>query len=855
VSIKLDGILDERDWQTAPVATGFVQFSPREGQPAQRTEVRFLFDADALYVGVRMYDGLGAAGVWTQLVRRDANIDSDYFQLVLDTFHDHHGRAILAVNPSGVKRDLLGLGDTCCDISWDPVWDVVTRIDSLGWVAEIRLPFSQLRFPADSVQTWGLQMWRWVQRTNEYSMWVPWHQNEEGGPPRYGHLRDLRITARPKGAELLPYVVGRSTNEQSGDPADPFRVPHRADGRVGADIKYLLTSNLTLDATVNPDFGQVEVDPAVVNLSAFEAFFPEKRPFFVANSGLFDFGGINCHFCSNESPLTMFYSRRIGRSPQGASFASDGAQFGDVPENTTILGAAKITGRLADGTSIALLDAATRREYANLTSPGQAPFQREVEPFTNYFVGRVKHDFRGGDLALGGMLTSVARNLGDSALATRLNRHAEALGFDAQYWWGGHDYHLMAQVAVSQILGDTAAILLAQQSSARYFQRPDRGLGTNGLFSGALDPQATFLRGYAGYLRMAKDQGDWEWEATVNLRSPGFEVNDASFLTSADYVWMNGNVQRQFTRPSSWYQSLTLIAGGQQQYNYDGDLTARQLHVFAFWRAHNFWDARAYYVRRPSTLDDRGTRGGPVVRQPDLDYFSWGFDSDTRLPLVASGGATYFTSRDVPRPGYRLNVGLRFKPAANILFSLGPFYGKSPSSSQYVTAVLDSTAAAFFGTRYVFSDLDQRTLGVDTRLNVTLSTTLSLEVYVQPFIASGLYTNFKEFTRPRGEATSVYGQDVGTLANNGTYTVDPDGAGPAASFSFSDPNFNFRSLKGSAVLRWEYRPGSTLFLVWTQSRVGTTANGDLRVSRDVGGLFDAPADNIFLLKINYWIGT
>jgi len=687
-------------------------------------------------------------------------------------------------------------------------------------------------------------------------MWSYWKANENGGPTRFGHLSDLHIQSHSRGAEILPYVVGQSTNVQPTDPSDPFQHAHSENGRFGADLKYLLTTNLTLDATINPDFGQVEVDPAVVNLSAFETFFPEHRPFFVANSGLFSFGNFSCHFCSNVSSLSMFYSRRIGRAPQGANIAYNEGQYADVPDNTTILGAAKITGRTAGGTSIGILDAATRREHASVMNAGLPAFSTEVEPFTNYFVGRIKQDFAKGDLQTGGIFTSVDRDLRDSALATRLNRHAEGLGLDATYWWGGHTYRLMAQFAGSQILGDSTAILRAQQSSARYFQRPDRGTGSNGLFSSAFDPHATSLRGYGGYVRIAKDQGDWEWEAMTNFRSPGFEVNDLAFLNTADYVWMNGNIMRMWTKPGSWYQTFMLIAGGQQQYNYDGDLTGRQVHAFAYWQATNFWDASTFYIRRPSYLDDRATRGGPVVRQSDLDFYSMSFDSDTRLPLVFNGNWDVFGSRDAAVPkGYDLSLSMRFKPVSNVVLSVGPFYSKSPSPLQYVTTVQDSTATAFFGNRYVFSDLDQRTIGMDTRLNITFSTNLSLEIYAQPFISSGAYTNFKEFAAPRTEATQSYGADIGTINSaGGTYTVDPDGAGPAKPFSFGDPNFNFRSLRGNAVLRWEYRPGSTIFFVWTQSRSDVAPSGDLSFSRDVHGLFDAHPDNIFLLKVNYWLG-
>jgi hypothetical protein len=408
-AIVVDGRLDDPGWQAVEPATGFTQSEPQEGKPAtQKTEVRFLFDDDALYVGARMYDDMGARGVRSRLLRRDASSDAaDQLSITFDTFHDHLGRTSLTINPAGVKGDAYGPGGSYADPSWDPVWEAVTRVDSLGWSAELGIPFSQLRFPRDSVQTWGLQLTRFVSRLNERSQWAFWHLNEVGGPTRFGHLTQLRIVRGPERAEVLPYVVGRSNNTPVADPADPFTKPHSADYRLGADLKYLLTSNLTLTATVNPDFGQVEVDPAVVNLTAFETYFPEKRPFFVEGAGLFSFGGLNCFFCSNVDGMGLFYSRRIGRYPQGAGNASNGGVYADVPRSTTLLGAAKITGRTADGWSVGVLDGLTRRENALVQRADGSRFGLEVEPFTNYFVARLAKDLRGGSTVIRGMVTSL----------------------------------------------------------------------------------------------------------------------------------------------------------------------------------------------------------------------------------------------------------------------------------------------------------------------------------------------------------------------------------------------------------------------------------------------------------------
>ncbi len=856
--ITLDGRLIEDVWRTAPAATGFRQSEPREGEPAtQRTEVRFAYDHDALYVGARMFDDQGAAGVRTRLVRRDGDVSSDYIELIFDTFHDHLGRVFFLINPSGVKGDSYAPGGSGEDASWDPVWEVKTTIDSLGWTAEARIPFSQLRYPRAPDQTWGLQIWRQVNRLNELSQWSFWLRNEVGGPPRFGHLTGLEITRPPQRAEILPYVVGRSNNQPPGDPKDPFADPHTMDGRIGADAKVLLTSNLTLSATVNPDFGQVEVDPAVVNLSAFETFFEERRPFFVEGSGLFSFGGLSCFFCSNVSSLSMFYSRRIGRTPQVLGAAYDEGPYAHAPDNTTILGAAKVTGRTGSGWSLGILDAATAREQATVERADSTRTSVAVEPFTNYFVARIAKDLGDGSTVLRGMATSVVRDLSTPALADRLSRHSEALGFSTESWFGKREYRLMAQVSMTQVTADSTAMLGLQRSSARYFQRPDREPGGNGLFTDRLDSSLTVMRGWAAYARFAKESGDWLWEASTNIRSPGFENNDIAFLTQADYWWMSGNVFRQFTRPNRLFRQMFFIAGGQQQYNFDGDLTDRQVQLYAQVQPHNYWNLSTFWIHRFSALDDRQTRGGPVVGRPGFNFFQLNVSTDQRKALVLETNSTTLRTVEGARQ-YEVNLGVTWHPASNVAVTVGPAYSYGESRAQYVTRISDPTATAFGGARYVFSDLYRRDLGMDTRLNITFTPTLTLELYAQPFISSAQYAHLKEFAAPRALDKLVYGKDVGTLTVRATdprvFVVDPDGGGPAAEFAVTDPSFTLRSLRGNAVLRWEYHPGSTLFLVWTQSRSNELNDGLLDLGRDVGPVFTGAGENIFLVKLNYWLG-
>jgi len=859
-AIQLDGRLDEPVWQSSPPATDMRQAQPHEGQPAtQRTEVRFTFDGAALYVGARMYDDSGARGVRTRLVRRDGDPSSDYIQVIFDTYHDHIGRLFFLVNPSGVKNDANGLGGGG-DPSWDPVWDVQTSIDSLGWTAEMRIPFSQLRYPSTAeAQTWGLQIWRQENRLNELSMWSFWGSQETGGPPRFGHLEGLVITRPPGRAEILPYVVGRSANVP-GDAADPFFDPHALDGRVGADATLRVTSNLTLNATVNPDFGQVEVDPAVVNLSAFETFFDERRPFFVEGAGYFGLGGFNCFFCSNVSSLSMISTRRIGRPPQISPFRAGlptPIAFADVPENSTILGAGKLTGRTPTGWSIGILDAVTRRERALVEDTLGVRQRLTVEPFTNYFAGRVAKDLRGGATVLKAMATSVFRDLDEPYIASRLSKHAEVLGVSSDMWWRKREYRLMMQLAGTQVVGDTGAIRRITRSSAHFFQRPDRSDTAD-----ARRPR-TSIDGVGGYARFSRESGKVLFELSTNFRTPAFNNNDMTFFSRADYWWMGANVFPLWTKPSKWYRQAFLIGGAQQQYNFDGDLTDRQVHGFAQIQTLGYWWLSTFWIHRPDVFDDRLTRGGPVVRRPGIDYWSANVNTDSRKKVVLS----FNTDRGCNRDGdcdHSASLSAELRPRSNVSLSLGPSIGHEETGFQFVTAFTDPASTAFYGSRYVFARLEQNSLSMNTRFNVTFSPTLTLELFMQPFIVSGEFSRYNEFAAPRSSRRLVYGVDTGTdsvkagnpsLGIRDSIFIDPDGGGPAAQFVIENPSFTFRSLRGNAVLRWEYRPGSTIFVVWTRSsQLPSLTRGQIDFSEDASAIFRGPSANIFLIKVNYWLG-
>jgi hypothetical protein len=861
-SIAVDGRLDEPVWQQAAAIGGFRQYQPTEGAPASLPmTVRILYDDQALYIGAEMSD---PSGVAAPLARRDQLLDSngnngafnsltsDKLIIDLDPYHNHLDDALFEVNPAGVKGDQFN-GDP----SWDPVWEAAAHTDALGWTAEMRIPFSQLRFSRDPAQVWGLQIWRYVDRLNEHDMWSFWAQKTQGGPVFFGELDGLTINHRPRQMELLPYVVGGSTL-QYATPGDPFHSGHDVNGGVGADVKYLLTSNLTLDATLHPDFGQVEVDPASLNLSADETYYDEKRPFFIAGSSAFDFGGSRCMFCSNSSSLDAFYSRRIGRPPQLGSYVTGRAQYADVPDNTAILGAAKVTGRTQRGYTVGLLDAVTSQETARFLPLAGGVTQTQVaEPFANYFVGRVKKDFGRGSTWIGGILTSTARNMPDAVARDALHSHAEAAGVDWTHFWHRHDYSWMGSVLFSDVAGSPAAIAATEQSSAHYFQRPDRAVTSDGLFSTRDDAAATALRGYGVFTRVGKDGGSWRWEAMSNVRSPGFEMNDLSFLSRADYVWLNGNIARTWTTPTRWYRNIFTSFGGATQSNYDGDRTWSQWQGYYGQSFPNYWNLRLFAIRNIPAYDDRLTRGGPVVRRAGYDFGHFQISTDARRPAVFDFTVEAVRGIEAPTHSLTISPGMAFKPAASLFIQLGPTIANSEDDAQYVTAGADATATAFYGTRYIFGFVHTRTVSLDTRVNWTLTPNLTLQLYAQPFVAGGDYTSFREFARPRTIDKIVFGRDAGAVqyaAAANAYTIDPDGTGPAAPFTLDNPDFTTTSLRGTAVVRWEYRPGSTLFFVWTQQRAGSDPSGDFDFARAIHLIQHDRATNVLQIKATFWIG-
>ena len=814
----LDGDLSDPVWQNAPEITGFTQMDPEEGKPAKNdTVVKVAYDESAIYFGAFMKDD----GKPTPLLaRRDSDLNNgDYIRISIDSQQDRLSGAGFVVNASNVQMDMTLYNDIYNDNSWDAVWESAAKIVPGGWVAEVRIPYSQLRFPDKPVHTWGFNISRWNPRTFESTRLVYTPKKESGFVSRFADLTGIEGIQPKRGLEMMPYAVARTDLFSRAN--NPFisASEHRVDA--GLDLKYSLTSSLRLTATVNPDFGQVEVDPAVVNLSQFETFFPEKRPFFTEGASIFNFGNgpANSRWGFNMTFPTFFYSRRIGRSPQG--FVP--ADYAHAPGETTILGAAKVSGKIGNGWTIGLLDALTDRETA-MFRRGTEVGKATVEPMTNYLVARATKEY-GKDSRAGFMFTATNRRLSDN-LEPTLRQSSYFAGVDGYTLLKNKSWIVEWLGGTSLVEGSENAIALTQSNPARYFHRPDAG-------HVEYDPTRTSLTGWMGRAMVSKQQGRWRPNIQIQALSPGFEINDVGFLPRVDTIASHAVLQylnTDLAQTSKYFREISTWVGKWQNFNFDGDAIGNGLNSSFYGQFKNYWWIGAWAGGQAATLDDQRTRGGPLARRPRANFFGGEFGSDSRKKLSFNMWSER-VSDSHGADSYYGGAGVTYRPSSSLRLSLNPRYSESESRSQYVTRERNVNYEPTFGDKYLFASLDQRQFELGMRAEWTMNARLSLQVYLQPFIASGDYSGFKYLTRPRDD----------------DYT-------PVAESSVGfNPDFNLRSVRGSAVVRWEFRPGSAMYVVWNENRSEVAPIGDFQLRRDFGALPDAPSQDVFLIKFSYWL--
>ena len=834
--VQLDGRLDEAAWASAPVTTGvFVQRRPNPGVPSPlKTEVRVLFGGDAVYVGARMYDRPDS--IAAQLARRDATgIFADWFILMLDSDNDRRTAFYFAISPRGVRKDGITTEQARTDLSFDAVWDARTSMDSAGWTAEMVIPLSQLRY--DPSQTrWSVNFGRETARREEMAYWAPMLPNEPGFVSRFGTLEGMTGLGRAARLELSPYTATH-VDRAPGESADPFYSRNELGVTAGLDARYRITDNLTLTATINPDFGQVEADPSVVNLTAFETFQPERRPFFVQGADIFDF-----RVGTEYDTEMLFYSRRIGRVPVGRLPA--GAEYTDQPDQTTILGAAKLSGKTSGGWSIGLLDVLAAPEYGRFASSDGRVQRQRVEPLTHFGVARVIKDFRNGRSALGTIFTSTNRSIEPSDSLQTVRANAYVAGVDGRHRFLRDRYELTGWLVGSSVDGKQRAIAATQRNSSRYFQRPDAGHLD-------YDPERTSLAGYASSLQLAKIGGNWTGFVRGSMRSPGFEVNDLGYQRQTDRILETAQVRYAQYRPQGMFRSWSVTADQALEWTHGQERVQNSGSLQSAFQLRNFWGGFLMAQRYAPVLAVATLRGGPALYSSGYTGLVGQMYTDMRKPVSGTLFASAYVNDEEDGSYVGMNPSLNVRPSPRFNLSVGPSFTWAVEPAQYV-----GQAAVAGETRYFLGRIDQTTVSLTTRLNYTFSPNLSFQFYASPFISAGSYDRFRTVADPHASDVGDRYQDLAPGQaeldpKSGFYRFDVDGNGTFDASLFN-PAFNVKQLRSNAVMRWEYRPGSTLFVVWNQGRSDYRPDGSFDTARDFGRLWEAEGRHVLMVKLSYW---
>lgn len=843
MTISLDGSLDDPIWQGAEFFSDFLQKEPDQGaQPSERTEVALAYDDRNLYIAARMYSE-HPEQIAALMTRRDQTGQAELLSVYLDTFHDRRTAYSFTVTAAGVRVDWFHPQDNEFrrDGTFNPVWLARTQVDSLGWTAEMKIPFSQLRFNDVDQQIWGLNVQRSIPSKNEEIFWVYVPRDGTGWSSHFGTLTGIQGIRPSRRIELLPFIASdtRVTSSSLVNPADPFNGTSEFTQRVGADLKMGLGPNLTLDATVNPDFGNVGFDPAVVNLSGFETIFDEQRPFFTEGNQIFAGNG--------RGGPRYFFSRRIGASPHG--FAD--AEFADAPGAARILGAAKVTGRLESGLSVGVLGALTSSESAETFNsvPGSSGDfgSEQVEPGAGWGVVRLQQEFGPSASTVGLTLTGVRRSLTDGEpLAALLNKQAYAAGSDFLLRFNGGQYELNGHFGASYVQGDSLAIQRVQRSFAHRFDRPDQDHVT-------FDPSRTSLLGFSGSLQFAKRSGEhWLYNASISADSPNWELNDVGQLGIADDITQLASLTYRETKPGKLFRNYRFSPGFVNNWNFGGILKEQVIWLDSDFTFLNFRWVNTSLGRHSDVMSDQLTRGGPLMGRPANWWAGLGFGNN-RSAKTRWRTNVFWNDR---HNGSTLNLSgsLSLEPSDRMRVSFSPRYRRVTNGLQYVTT-LDRATDRTFGQRFIFSTVEQSTLSARLGINYSFSPDLNLDFSAEPFTSSGRFSDFSELPEARSFDLRRFGTDGTTITENvaedGTrsfHVTDGD-----ESFTLDDRDFNTISFRSNLVLRWEFKPGSTLFVTWRQNRSKFEQTGDFVTP---GSLFDsitAPGSNTLSVKFSYWL--
>jgi len=820
-AIKVDGKLDDPTWAAACFIDDFEQKSPAFGaRPSRRLTAAVAIDGETIYIAARMWSA-GPDDIDGALTQRDDTQQAERFIVSVDPSHTRRLAYSFAVTAAGVRADWIHTDDTegDRDFTWNPVWRAQTQLLADGWTAELAMPLSQLRLPATPQPRWGINFNWYIPHRNEDVFWRAVPPDRTAWASWFGELTEVPRLERGLGVELLPYAASRLTIDEA--PAGALAQRTSIGVEAGLDAKLRPLPGLTVAATLNPDFGQVDVDPAFVNLTAFEILLPEKRPFFVENAPLFaNAGG------------SYFYSRRIGGLPRTLP-AADAIE---LPPQVRILGAVAAGGFVADHTQIAVLGAVTDSAEADAVVAG-VPGKLAIAPLTGWAAARVEHQI--GASVLGATATALGRDLSGSPLAQLLPRSAVVLGGDTKLRTADGTYEAFLFGGVTSVFATPAAITLVETSSTHYFQRPDAGYLH-------LDPAARKLVGWHAGAIGSKRAGEWQGSAIVNAESPGFELNDLGVLQSADDIDVAAEVRRSVTTPGRRVLSWSAGASASTSWSFGGLRKPIELSAGGDITSTAFNAASiALEVTTPGGSDDL-TRGGPAMQT--------GWAEAVKLTATTPRGrAQQLSGTLIGQLSPTLEQGVFASASAtsrvvpSLRLDLTPSLTWTQTRRQYVATVTDAGGGeATFGARYLFGQLHRREAALELRATWSLSPDLVLTLYAQPFVSVGRYDRLGELTAAGSRDVRWYGAAPHVQATRQITDA-------ATGFSIDEPDFTVTSLRSTAVLRWELTPGSTLFVVWQQARQGSDPRAQpLRSAAP--DVVTQPGIHTLAIKLSYWFG-
>jgi hypothetical protein len=826
----IDGKLDDECWKKGIWAGNFRQWIPKEGaKPTYPTEFNIQYDDKNLYVAIRAHDGepkkiLRQAGVRDEFVGDMAGVN-------FDSYRDYRTGFEFTVTGWGQKIDLVLFNPDNWDTNWNAVWKVKTGLEDSAWVAEYEIPLSQLRYSRKDEQMWGMHVWRWISRLQEESDWEIQSKTGPGVLFNFGELHGIKGLKKSRRLEIMPYTLG-DLKTMKVEPGNPFADKGRTwGGNAGLDAKIGISSNFTVDLTVNPDFGQVESDPSVMNLTAFETFYEEKRPFFLEGLTIFDYKFDN---------QNLFYSRRIGHAPSRPVSPNDNL-FVNSPDKTSILSAIKLSGTTSNGLSVGLIQSVTANEFARLSDKDGNRSSVKVEPLTSYTVARIQKGYNAGNTVIGGMLTSTNRDIEDKNLES-LSTNAYTGGLDLLTHWKDKEFYIDARLIGSFINGSKQSITALQESSARYYQRP----GASYL---KFDTTATALSGYGGRIMIGKgSKGLWRYSTGATWLSPGLELNDLGYMTTADEINQDNVISYLINQPVSIFSTYNISLEQFNTWNFNGEYLGSGANLSFTSVFKNQWSFAANQIYHTKTLDTKILRGGYDMIMPYTITSTGSLNTDQAKKITGGLVYSYQYTGNNSAISYQIEPGITYRPINNLKIGVTTNYINNHDRLQYIT-----TSYNVPGNRYILGTINQKTLGMTFRVDLNLTPEFSIQYYGSPFVSIGKYSQLKYVTNPRAglynDRFEIYQDPV---LSEGMYQLYDYNNGPRIDYSVANPDFNFHQFRSNLVAKWEYRLGSFIYFVWSSERTENTSESNASVGESYKQIRSIFPNNIFLIKLNYW---